>query len=568
MCIDKATIRNPCMPSSTVLETSNFRTGTSRSVPSPDDGVDSHDRHHGIPAPAPSPDAVMRDCDHTVVVIGAGLGGLSAAVALAAKGYHVEVFEKNERIGGKLNVLDRDGFTFDLGPSILSYPDVFAHLFARAGRQIDDFVSLAPLDVHWRNLFEDGTTVDLIADTTRQGEMFARHDPRAAGQFVRFMHYADRQLDLVEKPYICHGFDSAGAMLRQFSPLGVLRLDALRSMSHSVHRYFTSPYLREIFCYFAKYIGSSAEHAPGFLNLLTAVQYRYGLWFVRGGMYNLARGLSRLLEQLSVRVHCRSEVTDILHERGRATGVRLADRRLVKADIVVSNMEVIPAHERLLHIPPDALREFRRFEPACSGVVIHLGVDRRYPGLAHHNFFHSADQHGFLTSVFDRYELPTDPTVYVVVPTRSEPSLAPPGCDIVKLLPHVPHITDRRHCGPPQYERFRELVLDKCERMGLPDLREHIITEHAWTPLDIERQYYSNCGAIYGVVSDRRKNFAFKAPKRSSRFPNLFFVGGSVNPGPGMPMVVQGGIQVADTITRIYGKRDHRTGHHAEERQP
>lgn len=560
MFTDRAIVTNPQGPLSTVLEASNSQADAAPGVQCCDNSMEQEAECPGTPTPAPSGHPAVHDTRPKVAVIGAGLGGLAAAVTLAAEGYRVEIFEKNERIGGKLNVMERDGFTFDLGPSILSYPQIFANLFARAGAHLDDFLSLQPLELHWRNLFTDGIRIDLVADMKLQSELLSRHDPRASSQFVRFMRYAERQLDLVEKPYINRGFDSAGAMLRQFSPLGVLRLDALTSMHHGISKYFTSPHLREIFAYFAKYIGSSAEHAPGFLNLLAAVQYRYGLWFVQGGMYNLARALSQLLDQLSVAVHCNSEVSEITHETHTATGIRLADGRFVKADIVVSNMEVIPAHERLLHVTPDNLRPLRRFEPACSGVVIHLGVDRQYTDLAHHNFFHSADQHGFLTSVFDRYELPTDPTVYVVIPTRSEPSLAPRGCDIIKLLPHVAHITDRRRCGPPQYARFRELVIDKCERMGLPDLRTHIVTEHTWTPFDIEQHYYSNRGAIYGVVSDRRKNYAFKAPKRSKRYPNLFFVGGTVNPGPGMPMVVQGGIQAADAILHAYGKPGRWTG--------
>jgi diapolycopene oxygenase len=194
----------------------------------------------------------------------------------------------------------------------------------------------------------------------------------------------------------------------------------------------------------------------------------------------------------------------------------------------------------------------KRLEPACSGVVIDVGLDCQYPQLAHHNFFFSGDQRQHFEDVFRRKRLPSDPTIYLVAASRTDPTVAPAGCDCLKILPHVPHLTE----NPPsleEYRQFKDRVLDKLERMGLKDLRRHTVYEHFWTPYDIQKQYLSNRGSIYGVVTDRFKNLAFKAPKQSTRYPNLFFVGGSVNPGGGMPMVVLCGQKVCDKIVEWDG---------------
>ena len=180
--------------------------------------------------------------------------------------------------------------------------------------------------------------------------------------------------------------------------------------------------------------------------------------------------------------------------------------------------------------------------------MVHLGLDRVYPQLAHHNFFYSSDLHAHFRRVFREKKLPDDPTLYVVAPTRTDPSQAPPGCDNIKILPHIPAIDEQKPYTREDYIALKEICFDKLERMGLTDLRKHIVVEDFWTPLDIEARYASNRGSIYGVVCDRRSNFAFKAPKQSSEFRNLFFVGGSVNPGAGMPMVALSGQHVARMI--------------------
>jgi diapolycopene oxygenase len=307
--------------------------------------------------------------------------------------------------------------------------------------------------------------------------------------------------------------------------------------------------------FFIKYVGSSPYDAPAMLNLLAYSQLGYGLFYIDGGLGQLAAALGKLLGELGVTVRLDAEVVRIEEQGRRVSGVVLASGERLVADVVVSNLEVIPCYERLLGEGGLFLRKLRHFyEPAASGLVVHLGVNRRYPQLAHHNFFYSRDPERFLHTIHREKRLPEDPTIYVVCPTRTDAALAPPGHEIIKLLPHLPYRQDPPF-GAADYAALKERLYDKMERMGLAGLRQAIVVEDVLTPDDIERRYGSNRGAIYGVVSNRFKNYALKAPKRSGRYAGLYFVGGSVNPGGGTPMVVLCGQKVADLVAGDLGEQ-------------
>lgn len=484
-----------------------------------------------------------------VVVIGGGLGGLSAAISLATEGFAVQLLEKNDKVGGKLNIMTKDGFTFDLGPSILTMPAIFEALFSRAGKNMADYVQIQKVEPHWRNFFEDGTVVDLCEDPQQQRRELDKLSPDTYPQFLRFLDYSKNLCTEIEAGYFAKGLDGFWDLLKFYGPWrSLLNFDVFRSMDQGVRRFITDPKLIEILNYFIKYVGSSPYAAPAMLNVLPYIQYHYGLWYVKGGMYGLAQAMEKLALELGVEIRLQAEVSDIQKQGGRASAVKLASGEVLPADIVVSNMEVIPAMEKLLHSPASELQKMQRFEPSCSGLVLHLGVNRLYPQLAHHNFFYSDHPQEHFDAVFKSHRLSDDPTIYLVAPCKTDPTQAPDGCEIIKILPHIPHLDPDKPLTAQDYAALRERVLLKLERMGLTDLRQHIVTEEYWTPLDIEARYYSNRGSIYGVVSDRFKNLGFKAPQRSSELSNLYFVGGSVNPGGGMPMVTLSGQLVRDKI--------------------
>lgn len=477
---------------------------------------------------------------------------MSAAIMLARNGFRVTVLEKNAHVGGKLNQLRTEGFNFDLGPSIFTLPEIFRPVFEGDGKRLEDYIALQRVDPQWRNFFEDGVVLDLWEDREKMCAELARYGPRAIREYQEFLAYSRRQYQIVERGYLRHGLDTFGEFLRFYGWKDARDLDYLRSMSGAIRKRVSNRYLRDIFEYFIKYVGSSALDSPAFMNLMPNIQMEFGLWYVSGGLYQLAKAFRRRLDECGVTLHLEHEVLRIDHERTAVTGVHARDSdgstAVFQADYVISNMEVIPAMQKLLDMPPSTMKKLQRFKPSCSGIVLHLGLNRTYPQLAHHNFFYSKDLHAHFRRVFREGKLPDDPTLYVVAPTRTDPSQAPAGCDNIKILPHIPPLDDSRPTTREDYLALKEVCLDKLERMGLTDLRRHIVVEDFWTPFDIEARYGSNCGSIYGVVCDQRRNFAFKAPKQSSRFRNLFFVGGSVNPGGGMPMVTLSGQHVARMI--------------------
>lgn len=481
-----------------------------------------------------------------VLIIGAGLGGLSAAITLVQKGYEVEIFEKNGQIGGKLNVLKAEGFTFDLGPSILTLPHLFERLFEPSGRKMADYIPIRPLRPHWRNFFEDGKVVDLYPEPDKMA-VEAEKVGEPPENVRRFLKYSEELYDIVNEGYFEQGLDTAGDFARHYGLWKFPKFDLFRSMHGSVCRHLKTKHMRDIFDYFIKYVGSSAYRAPAFMNCMPTIQFRHDLWYVDGGLYGIAEGLGKLLDELGVKVNLNAEVTEIRKSGNQVLGITV-NGAFHKADIVVSNMEVIPAYQKLLGEDAQFMKSLKHLEPSCSGLVLELGLNRQYPHLAHHNFFFSNDQRTHFKAVFDEKKLPEDPTIYLVAASRTDPSVAPQGGECLKILPHIPHITPDRPLQQEDYMRFKERVLVKLERMGLENLRQHVVYEHCWTPVDIQQQYYSNQGSIYGVAANRFRNLAFKAPKQSSKYENLFFTGGSVNPGGGMPMVVLCGQNVARKI--------------------
>ena len=380
-------------------------------------------------------------------------------------------------------------------------------------------------------------------------ELLDFHGGRDTDGWFRYLAYCEKQLDFAEEGYLGKGFDTFWSLIRHYGlRKSLFGIDWRSSMSSKIRNYVKDQRVRSVLEYFIKYVGSSAINAPSMMGLLFAMQIRYGLWYIQGGMFELSRAMTKLAEKSGVKIFLGSEIRRIIKKDGRAIGVETAGGESYLSDVVICNQEVSVARNELLGVVEASASSERAQSPSCSGLVVHLGTDRVFPQLAHHNFFYSKDQEAHFKTVFDKGEIPKDPTLYVVAPSRTDMGVCPAGCDNIKVLPHIPPLREEQ--GDLDYGELRDRVLQKLERMGLTSLRQSIVVEETWTPVDIEAAYRSKGGSIYGVVSDRFKNQGIKAPKKSKDYRGLYFVGGSVNPGSGMPMVVLGGTQTAELVCR------------------
>lgn len=484
-----------------------------------------------------------------VVVIGGGLGGLSAAISLRQKGYDVSVYEQNTHLGGKLNRLEQDGFGFDLGPSILTMPHIFEALFKGSGKEMREYLEIQRLPHQWRGFFPDGTFLDLHESLEDMEQLNPTLTKKDIKQYKQLLAYSKSLYDITEEGYFNEGLDNLKEVLQYHGVFRSLRkFDLSSTMFEAIDNRIQNPKFRDMLSYIVKYVGSSAYHAPAVLNMMIYMQHAQGIWYVPGGMHNLANAIVKLAEDIGVQFHLGKKIVKLETNNGKITSAYIDDGTKLTADYFVSNMEVIPLYEKLIGEKETYTKKLKeKFEPASSGLVLHLGVKKSYPQLAHHNFFFSSKMKKQMVSIFEKHELPDDPVIYLVNVNKTDPTQAPPGHENIKVLPHIPYIQDKP-LTRQDYEAFAEKVLEKLERMGLEDLRENIVTKDMWTPHDIERTYSSDRGAIYGTVSDKKVNKGFKHPKQSDRYDNLYFVGGTVNPGGGMPMVTLSGQQVAKKI--------------------
>lgn len=488
------------------------------------------------------------------IIVGAGLGGLSAAISLAKDNeYNIHLLEKNDHLGGKLNIVEKEGFIFDLGPSILTMPHLFENLFTMHHRKMSDYVIFEPVFPHWRNFFEDKAIIDITAtvDEMLSNINLTQKDLLELKAFyeyseklyqfsnaVLFENQAERKRDTINY-YPIHKIISDS--------------DMFSTMDEGVRHFISNPYLIDILNYFIKYVGSSPYDAPAVLNLLPYIQWKFGLWYVKDGLFSISKALEKLAHELNITITTGVQIKDAIIDKGKIISLVDTKNQIYDADLFISNMEVIPFYESITKESEAFLKPYRKkYGPACSGYALHLGVNKTYPQLAHHNFFYSNNSKENFDNIFHNNILNDDPTIYLVAPMKSDPKLGPEGCEIIKILPHIPVLDSEKPHTPEDYELFKNNVIDKLERMGLTDLRKNIIVEEVWTPHTIQSTYLSNQGSIYGVISDKKLNMGFKSPKYSSKYNNLFFVGGSVNPGGGMPMVILSGQQVVQQIKKKF----------------
>lgn len=503
---------------------------------------------------------IERSKDGDVIVVGGGLAGLSAACVLAARGYNVKLLEKNEWLGGKAAEFNADGFRFDMGPTILTLPSVLHKIFAEANRRLEDYLQLLPLDPQWRCFFQDGSVLDLVADTAEMQANLERFtgDDRASSGYRRFIEMSRQLHDVSERFFF---WQSVGGIRDTFKSTGMFNLAVLkdvlslrmgRSVATVVREYVSDERAAQMIDHFTQYVGSSPEASPAVLCGIAHMQTKEGVWYPVGGTRAVPEALTRLASELGVEIRTNCDVDTIETIGGAVVGVKLTSGETLACDRVVSNCDSVRTHRELLrnHAQPTSLTRKRDIEPACSGVVLYLGLRERYEHLLHHNFVFSRDPAEEFEWIYERGMPAPDPTCYVCAPSCSEPAVAPPGGEALYVLVHTPYLRPN-HDWQSMLPEYREVILDKLESTGgMRGISDRISTESSLTPEGIHKRYRVLRGAIYGLASHGTYTGAFKPANRSREIHGLYLAGGAAHPGPGMPMVLMSGWIAADSLDR------------------
>ncbi|RRB04533.1 1-hydroxycarotenoid 3,4-desaturase CrtD [Larkinella rosea] len=472
----------------------------------------------------------------TAAVVGAGIAGIAAAIRLAVKGYRVDVFEANSYPGGKLSGFTQNGFRFDAGPSLFTMPQLVDELFQLAGRNPNDYFDYIRLEETCRYFWDDGTQLTAWADRNA----FAREVENQLGEPADHLlaHLADSaaKYDITEKLFLHRSLHKLSTWFNRDALYGYLnlpKLEVFKTMNRANEQRFQNPKLVQLFNRYATYNGSDPYQTPATMNIIPHLEYNIGAFFPKDGMIGITNSLVRLAEELGVRFQYNTRVMELITEGNRVTAVVADGQRPLAYSVVISNMDIVSTFHKLL---PNARQPERilRQPKSSSGLIFYWGIQREFPELGLHNIFFSADYRAEFDAIFNRKTLSDDPTVYLNITSKHKPDDAPPNCENWFIL-----INASNNSGQDWDEliaKTRENIIRKLSRNLGVDVASLIVCESVLDPRSIEIRTSSSQGALYGNSSNNRFAAFLRHANFSRQFRNLYFVGGSVHPGGGIPL--------------------------------
>ncbi len=487
-----------------------------------------------------------------VAVIGSGFGGLAVAIRLQACGFATVVFEQRDQPGGRAYVYRDRGFTFDAGPTLIAAPHCLRELFTWAGKCLDDYVELIAVQPFYRVLWDDGYRFDYSNDTTAVAEQILAKSPGDLAGYEKFLKYSEEVFreayeKLAHKPFL--HWSSMMAVVPK-----MIRLKAYRSVYSIVAKHFADPHLRQLFSFHPLLVGGNPFTTTSIYTLVHCLERKWGVFFPKGGTGALVQAMVRLLKELGGEIRLSTTATCVATANGRVTGVSTADST-ESFDLIVSNADVMHTYNRLLAHEPRLHRvrsRLLRMTHSMSLFLIYFGTRRQYPNLLHHNVIFGPRYRELLKDVFSHGRLADDFSLYLHAPTRSDPSLAPAGCDTWYVLSPVPHLGNLAIDWSDEGPRYAERILEYLEHRYMPELRKHILTRRIFTPMDFQTDLNAYLGSAFSLQPTLNQSAYFRVHNRDDKIKGLYFVGAGTHPGAGIPGVVSSAKATAEIIMQDF----------------
>jgi phytoene desaturase len=475
-----------------------------------------------------------------IIIIGSGFGGLGAAIRLAARGHDVSVFEKRDKPGGRAYVYELNGFKFDAGPTVITAPFLFDELFNLAGKKREDYFKLVPLDPFYRIFNHEGKHFDYNNDTKFVLEQIGKWNPADKDGYIKFISTAKAIfqkgfVELADKPFL-----NFTDMIKVIPDL--IRLQSYKNVYAYVSKFIKNDFLRQCFSFHPLLVGGNPFDTTSIYALIHYLERQWGVHYAIGGTGEVVNGLVKLFSGLGGKLYLNSEVIELTVKNGKIDGVKLMNGAVQSADEIISNADVAFTYRNLIN------GQFRRkytdkkienMKYSMSLFVVYFGTKKRYnhSGLAHHNIILGRRYKELLDDIFTRKHLAEDFSLYLHVPTTTDSSVAPEGCEAFYALSPVPHLgsgIDWAKNAKP----YRNKIMNFLEKKYLPGLQENIIAEHYIDPLHFQNTLNSYLGSAFSVQPVLTQSAWFRPHNRSQDFENLYFVGAGTHPGAGLPGVL------------------------------
>lgn len=481
-----------------------------------------------------------------VAVIGAGLGGLAVSLLLNKQGYDVTIFEKNEEVGGKINNLMGKGFRFDMGASLVTMPFVLKELFELLDLNIKDYIQIDKLEIITKYFYPDGISINAYSNIDNFVDEIERKTTENEKSIRNYFEYSKRIYDLTSDLFIFNDFTSISKLFNKkgLNTLFNIRgIDPFRTIHQANSSFFSDKKILQIFDRYATYNGSNPYKAPATLNIIPYVEYYLGGYYFSEGMYSLINVLENLCNHNKIQILKNSEVTRIgISPNGPS--FLFANEQKYEFDYIISNSDVNHTFTNLLQDSSSSeSKRNSKNQASSSALVFYWGVNGNYPQLETHNILFSENYFEEFAQIFDKKQLPDDPTIYIYISSKFNPTDAPNGYENWFVMINTPENLGQD--WDKIIEKYRPIIINKIKDLTGINIKDNIIFESTLTPEAIEKNTLSSYGSIYGISSNTKSAAFLRQKNRSKTHPNLFFVGGSVHPGGGIPLVLSSAMIVS-----------------------